>query len=317
MAGLAHNQYDLSSGISMHVAEQGDGLPVIMCHGWPELWYSWRHQIPALAEAGFHAIAPDQRGYGRTTAPAEIDAYSQQHICADLVALLDVLELEQAVFVGHDWGGAVVWNMALHHPERVRAVAGVNTPFGGQAALPSLEALKDRAGIWDYQFYFQEPGEAEAEVEADVERSFRLIFRASDAADEFDILAGFDTVRERGGILAGYPADAARSVMLSAEELDVYVQEFQRTGFRGPFNWYRNNRTSWEWGEETKGQTIDCPALMVTAGKDPVLTPARSEGMESVVPNLVRGHIEECAHWTQQERPDELNAILIDWLNSL
>ena len=207
--------------------------------------------------------------------------------------------------------------LAISNGPNNLSVAGVNPPFGGQAALPSLEALKDRAGIWDYQFYFQEPGVAEAEVEADVERSFRLIFRASDAADEFDILAGFDTVRERGGILAGYPADAARSVMLSAEELDVYVQEFQRTGFRGPFNWYRNDRTSWEWGEETKGQTIDCPALMVTAGKDPVLTPARSEGMESVVPNLVRGHIEECAHWTQQERPDELNAILIDWLNSL
>ncbi|MCZ6708067.1 MAG: alpha/beta hydrolase, partial [Chloroflexi bacterium] len=191
-----HEQLDDVNGLSMHVVEQGNGDPVIFCHGWPELWFSWRSQIPAIAAAGFRAIAPDQRGYGRTTAPEPIEAYTQQYLCADLVALLDKLALEQAVFVGHDWGGAVVWNMALHHPERVRAVAGVNTPFGGQPPAPMLELRKDEPGIWDYQFYFQEPGVAEAELEADVERSLRLIFRGSDPADEFDILAGFDTVRE-------------------------------------------------------------------------------------------------------------------------
>ena len=158
---------------------------------------------------------------------------------------------------------------------------------------------------------------AEAEFEADVERSFRLTLRSSDPADEFDVLAGFDSVRERGGVLAGYPADAARSVMLTEEELNVFVETFRRTGFRGGLNWYRNSRASWEWGEETKGQTIDCPALMVTAGKDPVLSPAMAEGMETVVPNLARGHIENCAHWTQQERPEELNRILLDWLATL
>ena len=312
-----HQQLENVNGLSMHVVEQGEGAPVVFCHGFPELWYSWRHQIPAVAEAGFRAIAPDQRGYGRTTAPPEIPAYSQEHLCADLVALLDTLNLEQAVFVGHDWGGAVVWNMALHYPERVAAVAGVNTPFFPQAPGPILELRKDEPGIWDYQFYFQEPGVAEGELEADVEQTFRLLFRGSDPADEFDLLAGFGTVRERGGVMVGYPSDAPLSTMLTPEELQVFVDEFSRTGFRGGLNWYRVSQESWEWGKTTKDRKVECPALMVTAGKDPVLTPALAAGMEERVPNLSRGHIEECAHWTQQERPEELNGILIDWLSRL
>jgi soluble epoxide hydrolase/lipid-phosphate phosphatase len=314
---ISHHQIEGVNGLSMHVAEQGEGPAIVLSHGWPELWYSWRHQIPALAEAGFRVLAPDQRGYGRTTAPEAIEAYTQREFSGDLVGLLDALQIDQAIFIGHDWGGSVVWNTALHYPERVRAVAGVNTPFRGQSPLPMLEARASNPGMFDYQFYFQEPGVAEAELEADVERSFRLIFRSSDPADEFDVLAGFDTVRERGGLLAGYPPDAARSVMLTQEELDVFVTEFERTGFRGAFNWYRNSQASWEWGEETKGRTIDCPALMVTAEDDPVLRPAMAEGMEWVIPNLARGHIEQCAHWTQQERPEELNRILLDWLATL
>jgi soluble epoxide hydrolase / lipid-phosphate phosphatase len=316
-ANLTHRQIENVNGLSMHIAEQGDGPAVILSHGFPELWYSWRHQIPALAPAGFRVIAPDQRGYGGTSAPDDITTYNQKEFCTDLVALMDALDIEKAVFIGHDWGGAVVWNMALHFPDRVRAVAGVNTPFGGQPPAPMMELLKDQPGIFDYQFYFQEPGVAEAELEADVEKTFRLTFRGSDPADEFDVLAGFGTVRERGGVLAGYPADAPRSVMLTQEELDVFVEAFKKTGFRGALNWYRNQQAGWEWGEETKGQGIGQPALMVTAGKDPVLTPALSQGMEALIPNLTRGHIEDCAHWTQQERPDELNRILLEWLKAL
>ena len=314
---LTHHQIDNVNGLSMHIAERGDGPAIILSHGFPELWYSWRHQIPALAEAGFRVIAPDQRGYGGTTAPQDIASYTQKEFCTDLTSLMDALDIERAIFVGHDWGGAVVWNTALHFPERVRAVAGVNTPFGGQGRAPMLEALKDRPGMFDYQFYFQEPGVAEADFEADVEKSFRLTFRSSDPADGFDVLAGFDSVRKRGGVFAGYPEDAPRSVMLKQEELDMFVEAFSRTGFRGALNWYRTSRATWEWGEETKGQKINHPALMVTAGKDPVLTPALSAGMEDRVPNLTRGHIEDCAHWTQQERPQELNRILLDWLASL
>ena len=195
---LTHTQLEDVNGLSMHIAEQGDGPAIVLSHGFPELWYSWRHQIPVLAEAGYRVIAPDQRGYGGTTAPEEIAAYSQQDFCEDLVALLDTLDLEQAIFVGHDWGGAVVWNMALHFPERVRAVAGINTPFGGQSPAPLLDLLQAQPGMFDYQFYFQEPGVAEAEFEADVERAFRLTLRSSDPADEFDVLAGFDTEIHQG-----------------------------------------------------------------------------------------------------------------------
>ena len=143
---LRHQQLEGVNGLSMHVAEQGEGPAIVLSHGFPELWYSWRHQIPALAEAGFRVLAPDQRGYGDTTAPEAVEDYSQRDFCEDLVAMLDRLEIEQAVFVGHDWGGAVVWNMALHFPERVRAVAGVNTPFRGQPPLPMLDALADSPG---------------------------------------------------------------------------------------------------------------------------------------------------------------------------
>lgn len=316
-AALTHHQLEDVNGLSMHVAEQGDGPAIVLSHGFPELWYSWRHQIPALAAAGYRVIAPDQRGYGGTTAPEEISDYSQQDFCEDLVALLDRLEIERAVFVGHDWGGAVVWNMALHFPERVRAVAGINTPYSGPMPAPLIDLIALAPGMFDYQLYFQEPGVAEAELEADVEKSFRLTLRSSDPADGFDVLAGFDTVRERGGMLVGYPDDAPRSVMLTQEELDTFVEVYSRTGFRGGLNWYRNQRASWEWAQTAADRVIECPALMVTAGKDPVLTPERAAHMESLIPHLQRGHIENCGHWTQQEHPEELNRILLDWLATL
>lgn len=310
-------QVELATGISMRLSEEGRGPAVVFVHGFPELGYSWRHQLPAVAAAGLRGIAPDMRGYGGTTAPPKVEDYRHALICDDLVALLDAEGLEEAVFVGHDWGGAIVWAMALHHPSRVRAVAGINTPYRGQPPAPLLEMVKDRPGAWDYQFYFQEPGVAEAELEADPERTMRLMLRSSDPVDRLDALGGTSSVRERGGILAGLPADAPRSVMLSAEDLAVFSEAFARSGFRGPLNWYRNDRANWEWGETTKTARIGCPALMVTAGKDAVLRPSLSEGMEQVIPQLQRGHIEECGHWTQQERPQELNAILVDWLRGL
>jgi soluble epoxide hydrolase/lipid-phosphate phosphatase len=221
------------------------------------------------------------------------------------------------VFVGQDGGGAIVWAMARHHPQRVRAVAGINTPYRGQPRAPLLEMVKERPGTWDYQFYFQEPGVAEAELEADPERTMALMLRSSDPADRLDALGGTSTVRARGGIFVGLPEKPLRSVMLTAEDLRVFTDAFRATGFRGGLNWYRNDRANWEWDEETKDVRIRCPALMVTAGKDPVLKPSLSEGMERIMPQLQRGHIEECGHWTQQERPEELNRILCDWLTGL
>jgi soluble epoxide hydrolase/lipid-phosphate phosphatase len=315
-ADLTHDQFEIND-ISMHVAQQGTGPAVILVHGFPELWFSWRRQLPALAGAGLRAIAPDMRGYGDTTAPPRIDDYTLENICADLVALLDHLELNDAVFVGHDWGGMVVWNMALHHPTRVRAVAGVNTPFIPHLPLNPLEMMKANPGRFDYQLYFQEPGVAETELEADIRRTFAILFRSSKPEDRLDVNIGSAGVRERGGLFVGAPDEISRSVMLSESELMTFVRTYEKTGFRGPLNWYRNHERNWEWGKQTAGGKVLQPALMITAGKDTILTPEMSHGMEEWIPNLARGHIEACSHWTQQEAPDELNRILIDWLTTL
>jgi soluble epoxide hydrolase/lipid-phosphate phosphatase len=275
--------------------------------------------MPAIANAGFRAIAPDMRGYGETDAPPNIDDYTQEKICGDLVNLLDAMGYDKAVFVGHDWGGAVVWNMATHYPERVRAVAGVNTPFSPPAPVSFTEAMKQQpdAGVWDYQLYFQEPGVAEQELGSNVERTMKLVMRSSDPDDNFGFVDRTEGVRARGGLLVGMPDDPPRSKMLDEEELRAYVDAFSKTGFRGGLNWYRNHDANWEWSQQVKDRKVEQPALMVTAGKDAVLTPALSEGMEQWVPNLTRGHIEQCGHWTQQERPEELNTILVNWLTSL
>jgi soluble epoxide hydrolase/lipid-phosphate phosphatase len=315
-ADLTHDQFE-TNGISMHVAQQGDGPAVILVHGFPELWFSWRHQLPALAGAGLRAIAPDMRGFGETTISPDIEDYTQENICADLVALLDCLKLKDAVFVGHDWGGAVVWNMALHHPTRVRAVAGVNTPFIPHLPMNPLEMMTANPGRFDYQLYFQEPGVAEAELEADIRRTFTLFFRSSRPEDRLGGKMSTAGVRERGGLLVGAPTEVSRSVMLSESELMTFVRTYEKTGFRGGLNWYRNHERNWEWSKQTAGQQVLQPALMITAGKDAILTPEMSKGMEKWVPNLTRGHIEECSHWTQQEAPDDLNRILIDWLHTL
>ena len=234
-----------------------------------------------------------------------------------MAALLDALGEETAVFVGHDWGGAVVWNMAQHHPDRVRAVAGINTPASQRAPMNPLDAMKMDPGRFDYQLYFQEPGVAEAELSANVRRVFTLLLRTSKPVDGMDALAGTAGVRERGGLFVGAPETAPRSIMLTEEDLDTFVETFERTGFRGGLNWYRNHGRNWEWSGTLSDQTISQPALMVTAGRDPVLLPAMTHGMEDWIPNLSRGHIEECGHWTQQEEPEALNKILIEWLGKL
>lgn len=317
MTDITHRNLNLSTGISMHIAEAGSGPPVVLCHGFPELWYSWRHQLPAIAQAGFHAIAPDMRGYGDTDAPPNIDDYTQERICADMAALLDALNQESAVFIGHDWGGAVVWNMAQHHPTRTSAVAGVNTPAGRRPPISPLQAMQMDPGRFDYQLYFQDEGVAEAELGADIRRTFTLMLRTAKPADQLDVIGLTAGVRERGGLLVGLPDNAQRSIMLTEDDLNVFIHAYEKTGFRGGLNWYRNHDRNWQWAGQLQQEQINQPALMVTAGKDGVLLPSMSDGMEDWIPNLSRGHIEDCGHWTQQEEPQQLNRILVDWLQSL
>uniref|UniRef100_A0A8C2FLZ7 Bifunctional epoxide hydrolase 2 n=1 Tax=Cyprinus carpio TaxID=7962 RepID=A0A8C2FLZ7_CYPCA len=310
---VSHGYVNIKPGVRIHYVDMGDGPPVLLCHGFPENWFSWRYQIPALADAGFRVLALDMKGYGDSTAPADIEEYSQEQIMLDLVTFLNKMGIPQVTLVGHDWGGSLVWNMAQFHSERVRAVASLNTPlFPVDPKTNPIERLK-AIPIFDYQIYFQKPGVAEAELEKNLERTFKLMFNASTETKSFPSTAG---VCQRGGLFVGSPEDPPRSAILSESALQYYVQQFTKSGFRGPLNWYRNGEKNWLWMCSRPRGKIMMPALMVTAGKDPVLLPAFAAGMENLVPNLTRGHIEECGHWTQIERPTELNKILISWLKA-
>jgi len=303
-----------TNGIRMAVYEQGEGFPVVFSHGFPELGYSWRHQLPALADAGFRAIAPDQRGYGRTSRPEAIAAYDIHHLCGDLAGLLDALEIEQAVFCGHDWGGLVVWQMAHLHPDRVAGVIGVNTPYNPRPPMPISEIMRQTRGEDNYIVFFQEPDAPEALLEKDVEKTFTAFFKKSLMdAETFARLPEDSPLRRFNmeTLIAGgsVPGD----LVVSEEALRYYVATFEDTGFTGGINWYRNLDRNWR---TTEGQAarIDRPCLYVGAEDDVVLPPSSADGMGQWIADLEKHVIEDCGHWTQQEKPEELNTILIGWL---
>jgi epoxide hydrolase A/B len=313
---FTHKQIE-TNGIRMHAAEAGSGFPVLLCHGFPELWYSWRHQMRALADAGFHAIAPDQRGYGDTDAPQAVDAYTIHHLVGDLTGLLDALAVDKAVIVGHDWGGFVAWQTALLAPQRVAGVVGLNTPFFPRFPARPLDMMRATAqGNFHYILYFQEPGVAEAELERDVPRSLRGFYQPPNR----EIMEQLRDVPmgvfgpAGGGILDRLP-DAPHGDFLTAEDFAVFVAGFQKTGFRGGLNWYRNFDRNWELTAYLNNAKVLQPALMVTAELDVVLRPEMAVGMEAWVPQLRRTVlIEGSGHWTQQEKPVAVNAALLEFL---
>ncbi|NXE57242.1 HYES hydrolase, partial [Casuarius casuarius] len=312
-ANISHGYVPIRPGVQLHFVEMGHGPVVCLCHGFPESWLSWRYQIPALADAGFRVIALEMKGYGDSTAPpGELGLLPRQ---APAASLSPRQGIAQAVLIGHDWGGFVVWNMALFYPERVRAVASLNTPY--RPADPDVDIVEKMRSIptFNYQFYFQEPGVAEAELEKDISRTMKVVIRS--ARQEVAHRPGSPLPFAAGGLLVGLPENPPASRILSGPALQYYVQQFTKSGFRGPLNWYRNMRPNWRWALSAKDRKITMPALMVTAGKDIVLHPSMSKGMEEWIPQLSRGHIEDCGHWTQMERPAELNKILLDWLEKL
>lgn len=313
---VSHGYVNIRPAVRTHYVEMGSGPPVLMCHGFPESWYSWRYQIPAVAAAGFRVLALDMKGYGESSAPPDVEEYSQEQLCKDLITFMDKMSIPQVTLVGHDWGGALVWSMAQCYPERVRAVASLNTPvFPADPAVSPVEKLK-ALPIFDYQLYFQKPGVAEAELEKDLERTFKIFFFSSAETTERPALSTAG-VCARGGLFVGLPEQIPRSSMLSEAALHYYVSQYKERGFRGPLNWYRNVEANQRWMCSRPTGKLLMPALMVTAGKDPVLLPAFSKGMEDLIPNLSRGHIEECGHWTQMDNPAETNNILISWLKEV
>lgn len=232
-------------------------------------------------------------------------------LCKDMVTFLDKLGILQAVFIGHDWGGMLVWNMALFYPERVRAVASLNTPFMPSNRSVSLMEIIKANPVFSYQLYFQEPGVAETELEEDLYRTFKLFFRANDEVE----LKTYN-VLENGGLFVKSPKEPSLSRLVTEEDIRFYVQQFKKSRFRGPLNWYRNIDRNWKWGCKATGRKILIPALMVTAEDDLVLAPRMSKHMEDWIPHLKRGHIKDCGHWTQIEKPAELNQILVQWLET-
>ncbi|MCP5058460.1 MAG: alpha/beta hydrolase [bacterium] len=304
-------------GITVAVHEAGDGPAVVFSHGFPELAYSWRHQFGPLAEAGFRAIAADGRGYGGSDRPDEITAYDIHHLTGDLVALLDSLEIERAVFCGHDWGGFVVWAMPILHPERTAGVIGVNTPYMPRSPIAPTSMMRALVGGEDERMYilwFQEPGVAEGVLDGQT----RLLFEKLMREPEDPAVSAARMVGEDGKLdmnpFRRLPEIPDGAPILSSEELDHFVQTFGKTGFGGGINWYRNFDRNWESAPDVGVARIGVPCLMITAEWDAALRPEMAAGMPALVPDLEMHQIKTCGHWTQQERPEELNRLLIDWL---
>jgi pimeloyl-ACP methyl ester carboxylesterase len=307
-----------TNGINIHIAEQGRGPLVLCLHGFPELWYSWRHQLPALAAAGYHAVAPDVRGYGRTDAPESVEGYSMRNLVGDAVGLLDTLGADKAVVVGHDWGAPIAWHCALLHPERFAAVVGLSVPYlPRSSAMPPTQALKRAfADKFFYMLYFQEPGVAEAELEADVRRSLRVMLYAW--SGDAPKAAAYATKPKDAKLFDAMPQPGPLPPWFSEADLDYYVAEFQRTGFRGGLNRYRNMDRDWEELAQLQGAEVRQPALFITGDRDPVLSFTRIDGLRTHVPDLRKTVLlPGCGHWTQQERPSEVNQEIVEFLSTL
>jgi len=301
-----------SNGIRMGVWEAGDGPAVVCCHGFPELAYSWRLQLPALAAAGYRAIAPDQRGYGVSDRPEAIDSYDIHHLTDDLAGMLDALGLDRAVFLGHDWGGGVVWSMAQLHPDRVAGVIALNTPFTPRAPADPIEVMRHKFGEDFYMVTFQQPGVADAVFAEHVDRVFPMFF-ARRGALETTADDGSRAKLDMLSALRAFDPATAPPAILDDEALQHYTETFRRTGFTGGINWYRNISRNWATTADIP-ERVDAPALMISAADDAVLPPALADGMERFVPDLEKQVIADCGHWTQQERPEETNRLIIDWL---
>jgi pimeloyl-ACP methyl ester carboxylesterase len=315
-----------ANGIHIHIAEQGSGPLVLLCHGFPESWYSWRHQLKALSEAGFRAVAPDMRGYGNTDRPAEIERYTLFHLVGDMVGVLDSLGEKTAVIAGHDWGAPVAWHAALMRPDRFRAVIGLSVPYRPRGSVAPTTVMPRSADASFYQSYFQAPGVAEAELEADVRASIRkILFSGSGDVPRRNPGAapsGVGMVPRAGGFLTRMPNPETLPAWLSDADIDFYVRQFQHSGFRGGLNWYRNIDRNWELMAPYGGAAVSVPALYMAGDLDLVVSFLR---MKEVIADLgryipqLRGTImlPGCGHWTQQERAGEVNKAMLEFLRSL
>ena len=310
-----------TNGINMRIAEAGSGPLVVLCHGFPESWYSWRHQITALADAGYHAVAPDQRGYGGTDAPLRPDAYTQLHLVGDIVGLVKVLGESQAVVVGHDWGAPVAWNAALWRPDIFRAVAALSVPVSDRAPVAPTAGMRQVFGDnFFYILYFQTPGVAEHELRHDVRETMRsFLYGASGNAPDRGLLLVSNPAPKTAFFLPQLPPTSGLPPWLTEADLDYFTAEFTRTGFRGGLSWYRNMDRTWELTAAFAGLELKQPSLFISGDRDLIrANPAFETQMRAVATALREVvMIPGVGHWTQQEAPDVTNAALIRFLRSL
>ncbi|MTJ06121.1 alpha/beta fold hydrolase [Anabaena sp. UHCC 0204] len=318
MTSVTH-RFIKTNNIQMHIAEQGQGKLVILCHGFPESWYSWRHQLSALAEAGFHVVAPDQRGYGQTDRPAAIEDYNIFELVGDIVGLVNALGEEQAFIVGHDWGAVVAWYCALLRPDIFRSLTLLSVPYKPRTwdNIKPTEAMRLMAGEQEfYQLNFQEPGKAEAELESDIRTNIlSILYSASGDPPPAKRWRFLYNKSEKSFDTSSVPDKLPG--WLTEQDIDFFTSEFERTGFRGGLNWYRNIDRNWELTHFLSGAKIYQPALFVAGEVDAVITMYHEafDNLEHNVPNLKQKVLLPGAgHWIQQERSIEVNKLLIQFL---
>ncbi len=315
---ITHRQVQ-AGALRMHIAEAGRGPLVLLLHGFPESWYSWRHQLVALASAGYHAVAPDQRGYCETGPPGgpgepdDVSQYSILHLTGDVIALMDALGEEQAVVAGHDWGAPVAWHTALFRPDRIRGVIGLSVPYRPRGSAAPIATLRQLLGEGFYMVYFQQPGVADAELSRDPANTFRKVLSALSGE-----APGMSLIPAGGGFLDAANEPPELPPWLTEQDIQAYVSQYAQSGFTGPLNWYRNMDRNWELTSAWQHAKITVPALFMAGQRDPVISFIPVDGLEEVLPGLTRQVLlPGCGHWTQQERPAEVTAAMISFLDGL
>jgi len=294
-----------TNGIELEVFAEGAGKPIVLCHGWPEMAFSWRHQITPLAQAGYHVIVPNQRGYGHSSRPETVESYDIHHLCADLMGVLDHYGYEEALFVGHDWGAIVVWNLAMLHRSRVCGVVNLSVPFMERGPTEWVGFWESRLGGDFYIVHFnRQPGVADAVFAANTENMLRNMYRTNQWKEAPpDLGEGMPIINM--ATAKSLPGE----LLMSEPELATFVSAFEHSGFTGGINWYRNFTRNWETTAEIE-QKVEQPALMIYGQHDSV---PQFPKITDYVPNI-EVHTLDCGHWIQQERPQETNQIMLNWL---
>ena len=307
-----------TNGINLNIAEQGNGPLVLLLHGFPESWFSWRHQFGPLAEAGFHAVAPDMRGYGESDKPKEIAGYNQVEVVNDIVGLIPALGYESAIVIGHDWGAPTAWSCALNHPGQVSAVGALSVPFRPRGDAPPLAMLKAIfRGRFFYQLYFQEPGKAEAELERDPAQTIRKFYHMASGEMNTSLI---NEKPADADLLSDLP-DPGNEMgsWITPEDVKFYANEFRHSGFRGPLSYYRNLDLTWELTADSP-RTIEQPAMFLAGERDGVIlmaAEALKELPKHVTDLRTNEIIPKIGHWTQQEAPEAVNVALIRFLKEV